>query len=93
VFAHIATSFAVGFRLFIEGQFVFVDVAERDDARQQNRVGVQFVEKDFPRHASGAAGRQIERGLCEPFRIRAGLKTLHEPAIDQRRDDAAQERD
>ncbi len=57
---------AVLLGLFRERQFVFVDVAERDDARQHHRVGLQLIEKDFPRHASGAPGRQIERRLRQP---------------------------
>jgi hypothetical protein len=74
-----------------ERQFVLVDVAERDDARQHRGIGIQFIEKDFPRHPPGAPGRQIERRLRQPFRIGARLKTFDEPAIDQRGNDAAQE--
>ena len=82
----------MGFGFFRECQFVLVDVAERYDAWQQHGVGVQLVEKDFPRHASGTTGRKVERRLRQSFRLRAGLKALDQPAIDQRRDNAAQER-
>ena len=75
-----------------ERQFVLVDVAERDDARQHHRVGVQLIEKDFPRHAPGAQGRQIERGLRQPCRIAPGLEAIDQSAIDQSGDDGAQER-
>ena len=78
--------------LFRKGQLIFVDVAERNDARQHRGFRVQFVEKDFPCHPSGAPGRQIERRLRQPFRIGAGLKAVDQPAIDQRGNDAAQER-
>jgi len=58
-----------------ERQFVLVDVAERDNPRQHRRVGFQFVEKDFPRHPSGAPGRQIERRLRQSFWMRAGPRS------------------
>ncbi len=74
-----------------KGQLVFIDVAERDNARQHHRIGSQLVEKDFPRHASGAPGRQIERRLRQFFRVPAGRKTIDQPAVDQRGDDRAQE--
>ena len=44
------------FGVFREGEFVLVDVAERDDARQHRRVGLQHIEKDFARHAGRRAG-------------------------------------
>jgi hypothetical protein len=78
--------------LFGERQFVFIDVAERDDARQHHRVGLQLIEEDFPRHASGAPGRQIERRLRQGSGVRAGLKSIDQPAIDQRGNDATQKR-
>ncbi len=75
-----------------ECQLVFIDIAECDDARQQHGVGFQLVEKDFPRHAPGAAGRQIESCLRQFFRVCAGLEAFDQPAIDQRADNGAQER-
>ena len=80
------------FGLFGKCQFVFVDVAERDDARQQHGVGFQLVEKNLPRHAFGTACRQIQRRARQPLGLRAGLKTIDQPAIDQRGNDGAQER-
>ncbi len=80
------------FGLLREGQFVFVDVAERDNARQHHGISVENFEKDFPRHASGTPGRQIERRLRQFFRMRAGFKAIDQSAIDQGCDDGAQER-
>ena len=51
------------FGAFRERQFVLVDIAERHDARQDRRIGLHLVEKDFPRQPPGAPGRQIERRL------------------------------
>src|SRR5207237_9984221 len=82
---------AVSLGLTHERQFVFVDIAERNDARQHECVSLQLIEKDFPRHPSGAPGRQIERRLRQAFRMRAGLKAIDQSAIDQRGDDGPQE--
>ena len=76
-----------------ERQLVLVDVAERDDARQDRGIGVQFVEKHFTRQPHRAPGRQIERCVGEPRWIAAGLEALDQPAVDQRGDHGAQERD
>ena len=73
-----------------EFEFVLVDVAERHDTRQQHGVGAQNIEKDFPRHAPGAPGRQIERRLRQPLRMRTRVEAIDQPAIDQRGDDRAQ---
>ena len=75
-----------------EGQFVLVDVAEGDDARQHGGVRLQHVEKDLMRHAPGAPRRQIERRLREPCRIAAGLEAVDQSAVDQRGDNGAQKR-
>jgi hypothetical protein len=75
-----------------ERKLVFVDVAERDDARQHRGVGLHLVEKNLSRNAAGAPGRQIERGPCEPFRIFACRKTFDQFAVEQRCDHRAQER-
>ena len=83
---------AVGLGLFRKRQLVLVDVAERDDTGQQHGVGAEFIEKHFPHHAPGTAGRKVERRLRQSFRMRAGLKAIDQPAIDQRGDDGAQER-
>ncbi len=74
-----------------ESELVLVDLAERDDARQHRGIGIQHVEKDFARQPAGAAGRQIQRGVGELGRIVARLESRDQPAIDQRRDDGAQE--
>jgi hypothetical protein len=80
----------IGF--FREGQFVLVDIAERDDARQQYSSRVQLVEKDLAHQSSGAAGRQIKCGFRQSLRMRPGREIPDQPAIDQRGDDGAQER-
>ena len=80
------------FGAFRKRQFVLVDVAERHDARQDRRVRLQFIEKDFPRQPPGAPCRQIERRAREIERIPPRLESLDQPAVDQRRDDGAQER-
>ncbi len=54
--------------------------------------GLQLIEKDFPRQPLRAPGRQIERRLREIQRILPRLETVDQPAIDQRRDDGAQQR-
>ena len=53
---------------------------------------LEHIEKDFARHAPGAAGRQIERRLrpAVPGCAR-GLEALDQPAVDQRGDDACAE--
>jgi hypothetical protein len=73
-------------------QLVFVNVAECDDAGQQHGLRAEHIEKDFPYHALRAPGREIERCLRQSFRMRAGLETIDQPALDQRGDDGAQER-
>ena len=80
------------FGLVRKRQFVFVDVAERDDARQHHRIGPQFIKEDITRHAKRAPGRQIERYPCELGRLAPRLKAFDQPAVDQRSNDAAQER-
>ena len=55
-------------------------------------VRAEHVKEDAVRQAPRAPGRQIKGRLRQPFRLRARLETLHEPAIDQRRNDGAQER-
>jgi hypothetical protein len=44
------------------------------------------------RHAAGATGRQIERGLGESFGLRARSESRDQLAIDQCGDDGAQKR-
>ena len=83
---------ATGILFLGENQFVFVDVAERHDARQQHGLCAELFEKDFPHQPSGTAGGKIERGFGQPFRLRACRKALDQPAVDQRRDNGAQER-
>ena len=78
------------FGLFRKGEFVLVDIAERHDARQDRRLGLQHIEKYLARQPSRAPGRQIERRLCQPFRICTRLESVHQPAIDQSGDDGAQ---
>ena len=80
------------FGAFGKRQFVLVDVAERDDARQDRGVRLQLVEKDFARQPPGAPGRQIERRSREIQRVAARLESIDQPAVDQRGDDGAQER-
>jgi hypothetical protein len=77
---------------FGERQFVFVDIAKRDNARQDGCARIQFVEKDFPRQPAGASGRQVQRRPREVQGILACLKSLHQPAVDQRSNHGAQER-
>jgi hypothetical protein len=77
------------FGAFGKRQLVLVDVAERHDARQDRGVGLQLIEKDFPRQPPGTPGRQIERGARQIERILARLKPLDQPPINQRRDDGA----
>ena len=77
---------------FGKGDFVFVEIAERDDARQNGGVGFQFVEEDLARQAAGAPGRQIERGLAEFERVVGGRKAGHQFAGAQRADQHAQKR-
>src|SRR4029077_9815968 len=73
-------------------QLVFVDVAERDDTRQHHRVGLELIEEDLSPPTKRAAGRQIKRCPRQIGRLPARLKPLDQPAVDQRGDDAAQER-
>ncbi len=75
-----------------EYQLVLVDVAERDDARQDHRIRLQLVKEQLARQPHRAPRRQIERGVGETRRIAAGFKSFDQPAVDQRGDDAAQER-
>ena len=82
----------IGIVLLGESQFVFVDVAERHDAGQQHSLRAEFFQKDFPHQPSGAPGRKVERGFCQPFWLRARFETPDQPAVDQRRDNGAQER-
>ena len=55
---------------------------QRDDARQDDGVGAENIEKYFPRHAPGAPGRQIERRQRQPLRICARGEAVNQPAID-----------
>ena len=74
---------------FGEGDLVFVEIAERDDARQDGGVGFEFVEEHLARQPAGAPGRQIERGAGELKRIARGRKAGDEFAraqgVDQHR--------
>ncbi len=75
-----------------ESEFVLVDVAERDDARQDHRIGRHLVEKDLAHDAHGAPCRQVQRGIRKPRRFLARLESVDQPAVEQARDDRAQER-
>ena len=75
-----------------KAEFVLVDIAERDDARQYRGIRAQYVEKDFARQPPGAPGRQIERRVRKLGRILARLESIDQPALDQSGDDGAQER-
>src|SRR6185437_15266012 len=46
-----------------EADFVFIDVAQWDDARQDRRVVFVCVEEDVAGQPAGAPRRQVERGL------------------------------
>ncbi len=59
-------------RGFGEGDLVLVEVAERDDARQDGGVAPEHIEEDVARQPAGAPRRQIERGARERQRIAAG---------------------
>ncbi len=75
-----------------ESELVLVDVAERDDARQDHRIGGHLVEKDLAHDAHGAPCRQVQRGIRKPRRFLARLESVDQPAVEQARDDRAQER-
>jgi hypothetical protein len=78
--------------VFGERQFVLVDIAERDDARQHRCVRLQLLKENFARHPHRAPRRQIERRLGQPRGIRGRRESLDEPAVDQRANHAAQKR-
>ena len=61
--------------------------------RQDRGIRLQLIEKDFPRQAPGAPGRQIEVSPARRFSgfVRAS-RSVDQPAIDQRSDNGAQER-
>ena len=75
-----------------EHQLVLVDVADRDDARQDRGVGAGHVEEDVARQPAGAPRRQIERGGGERQRIAGVGKALDQGAVAQRRDQRRHER-
>ena len=75
-----------------ESEFVLVDVAERDDARQHHRIRLHLVEEDLADHAHGAPRRQVQRGIRKPRRLLARLESGDQPAVEQSRHDCAQER-
>ena len=53
---------------------------------------LEHIQKDVLRQPPRAPGRQIERCLRQPLRLRARLEARDQPAIDQSGDDGAQER-
>ena len=77
---------------FGEGNLVLVDIADRDDARQDRGVALKHLEKDFARQPAGAPGRQIERRRRERERIAARLEAEAQPVLHQRLDQRRQER-
>ncbi len=56
-------------RHFGKDEFVFVDVANGDNARQDRRVDIERVEKSVARQPAGAPGRQIKRDRGQRERI------------------------
>ena len=81
-----------GLGIFRERQLILVDIAERDDTRQDRRIMAEHFQKYLPRQPPGPPGRQIERRLRQVQRVVAGLEPIDQPAIDQSGDDGAQQR-
>ena len=69
-----------------EHQLVLVDVADRDDARQDRGVGAGGVEEEVARQPAGAPCRQVDRGGGERERIAGIGKALDQGAVAQRAD-------
>ena len=74
-----------------EDELILVEIAERNDARQ-DRAGFGFFAKDVACERAGTARRQIERRIGERQRIAGAGKSLDQRAVHQRADHSAQER-
>ncbi len=75
-----------------ERDLVLVDVAERDDARQDRGVTLEQIEKAVAHQPAGAPGRQIERRVRERERIAGGGEAFDQPAGRQRAEQRRHER-
>ena len=73
-------------------QFVFIDIAERDNARQHDSVGVEHVEEYFARKTARAPRRQVERNIGESFGSDARGKSVDKAAVDKGFDHRMQKR-
>ena len=75
-----------------ERDLVLVDIADRDDPRQDRRVLVGRLEEEVAREPAGAPRRQVERGVRQRERRVRRRKARHEGSIDQRVDERRHER-
>ena len=77
-------------RSFREDDLILVDIAERDDARQDRGL-IERERESIPGHAACAPRRQIERHAREFERIIGRWKAGHELSRAQRLDEDRQE--
>ncbi len=68
---------------FRKHDLVLVDIADRDQTRQDRGITAECVEKDHLRQPARAPRRQIERGLSQFHRIARAGKALHQPSRQQ----------
>ena len=75
-----------------ERDLVLVDIADRDDARQDRGVALEQVKEAVAHQPARAPGRQIERRVRESERFMARRKALDQPARRQRVEQRRHER-
>src|SRR5690606_39538983 len=75
-----------------EFDLVLVDVADRNDARQDRGLGAERIEKDAMGEAAGAARRQIEHRRGQRERVARSGKAVNQPAGQQRLDQRRKKR-
>ena len=74
------------------GAIGLIDIAERDNARQHDSVGVEHVEEYFARKTARAPRRQVERNIGESFGSDARGKSVDKAAVDKGFDHRMQKR-
>ena len=87
----LSASLRIGQRLR-KDQLILVDVAERDDAREDGGLAAENVEENPLRRAHRALCRQIECDIREPVWLQPRFESLDKAAVDQRGDDRAQQK-
>ena len=76
---------------FSENDLVLVEIAERDNARQDRGLLIESCGESIARQLAGPPRRQIERGACKFERIARSRKSFDQATIAQCADQHRQE--